>query len=235
MKRVVVGLLFSFLMFLTALCFFAAGAGNQTIHFAGIGMEPADLGKTLLLVALLILPFMVALQIDAKRKTHLARYAGLLSLAVLAFFPLKFQGELWHWATNADGTPMMDETSRAGSQLRAFDGLFGYLPYWQSYYVKPPRHADYDSENHETRELQEGNTFWGKRTSYKLYPSNDKDDRECREAVAWHLLGFYYDDRRDRRIIFEIDPKTDPLCRPVKVAEGLLRRDVPEIVIPRSM
>lgn len=232
MKRVVVGLLFSFLMFLTALCFFAAGAGNQTIHFFGIGMEPADLGKALLLTALLILPFMIALQIDASRKTRLAPYAVLLSLAVLAIFPLKFQGELWHWATNPDGTPMVDETSSAGGQLRTFDGLFGYEPFWQSYYVKPARHVDYDSENHETRDLQEGNALWGKRTSYKLYPANDKDDRECREAVAWHLLGFYYDDRRDRRMAFEMDAKTDPLCRPVKVAEGLVRRDAPAIAIP---
>ncbi|OZI37092.1 hypothetical protein CAL29_01260 [Bordetella genomosp. 10] len=232
MKRIVVGLIFSFLMFFVALCFFGAARGNDTLHFPGIGIEPAELGKLLLLAALLILPFWLTLQIDARRRTRLTRYAILASLAVLAFFPLPFQGELRHPATNRDGTPMIDQTFNDGRRVQAFDGLFGYAPFWNSYYVRPARHPDYDRRNNETRDLQEGNAFWGKRTSYRLYPDNEKDDRECREAVAWHLLGFYYDDRKDRRMPFEMSPKTDPLCRPVQVPEGLVRRDRPVIGIP---
>ncbi|ALM85777.1 hypothetical protein [Bordetella sp. N] len=229
MKRVVVGLLFSLLMFGAALCFFGAATSRGLIYFPGLGIDPADLGKLLVLIGLLVMPFMVTLQIDAARGTRSTRYAVLLSLVILLAFPLPFEGRRWSYAMNADGTPMIDETFK--TPVKSWDAFLGYAPFWKSRYVKPTAHPAYTRDNH-TREVDEGNALWGSRTTYKLYANIGSDDYECRSSAAFHLLGFYYDDQRDGRGEEEVTLDKDTRCQTVKLDDGVVDRDQPVIAIP---
>ena len=196
-------LVLALLMFcISVLLFLQASNGGKTWYFDnGIAFEAKDLAFALLLLAMMLLPFLLASLLDAKFHTRSIWLAPVVSLAMPFIFPLHFQLMLWEEASYPDGKPMF---SYGGEREKSFYASLGYRPYWEGNFMVSPPYDRYETTDLGSRESYRGNRFWGVRSTYGLNHKGwltveDADPERVYECIfqeLTHLFGFYWMDSR---------------------------------------
>jgi len=197
------------LMFcVSLLLFLQAGRGGSTWYFDnGISFEAKDLAFALILLAMMLLPFLLASLLDTKFHTRSIWLAPVVSLAMPLIFPLPFQLMMWEEASYPDGKPML---SYGGEREKSFYATLGYRPYWEGNFTVSPPYDRYETTDLGSRESYRGNRFWGVRSTYGLNHKgwltvDDPEPERVYECIfqqSTHLFGFYWMDSRGQAMAY---------------------------------
>lgn len=190
------------LLFGAAACLFLQAGHGSLIYFSsGVGIQPLEIGKLLILLVLLLETLFIALVIDARaRRRRLIWAVPLAWLLLLVVFPLGIEGRLWSEASYADGRPMTDE--RSGERVKSWDAFFGYVPLWRARFEARPPYDRYETTDLYNRRAYDGNLLWGtgllyglNRRSIPRFDDGSGQVYECELERTRHVLGFYWRDR----------------------------------------
>jgi hypothetical protein len=223
--RLTLTVTFALLMFAVAICMAWQGAsGGGLVYFNnGLAFEPADLGKALQMLAVMLLIPMLAAHLAHARNTWLLKIAVLMCPLALVLFPIPFEARLWSEAFYPDGQPMFDDSHE---RVKSWDAFFGYAPIWHKVFSVSAPYDRYETTDLGERQELTGNRLWGEHKTYGLnqngWPGSADDSPgdevfECVFEDTHYVLGFYWRNRKLEDLRYRTQDKLPAqLCRKIK-------------------